>query len=461
MGNDLLEISTSTQLGVDLISLEAALERSLLQSGLSREDYLRRLVVDLKHPRLQPLLWLLPRRWRLAPAQLPEQLHGLAQLLEQGLLSPALLALLGDELAGMLPASGNGPTALKRWRGDQGGPIPPWPDVLKLAQQHGTPDRIEPPKRESQLAPGLVWQNVGLRHSQNACQRQANGDVARALNQAASALHASSAAGAGSRVWLAELLENGWQARARCRASVASFGLGASLREEDESWSQVPIGLPLRTGLIDRDGHEIHAVLPHSSIELELQGENASLLLQFYQGTEGLCGWEALNDLHRPWQNDRSNGTVRYQGEPWQGEALLELMDLTDVMGWVHNTVADAQHLRLGGYGTLGYCIDTTALIQQASWGHCELFPVVISGLWRERLSRCATELRSRLPSSHGPAIDRYLHALKELPLDVSLQGTTAQAAWQRLKATQPTSSPLLLVENLQNAPDDLTAVSI
>ena len=99
MGNDLLEISTSTQLGVDLISLEAALERSLLQSGLSREDYLRRLVVDLQHPKLQPLLWMLPRRWRLAPAQLPAQLHGLAQLLEQGLLTPALLAVLGIRTA--------------------------------------------------------------------------------------------------------------------------------------------------------------------------------------------------------------------------------------------------------------------------------------------------------------------------------------------------------------------------
>ena len=461
MAYDLLEISTSTQFEVALISLEAALERSLLQSGLSREDYLRRLVVDLQHPKLQPLLWLLPRRWRLAPAQLPAQLHGLAQLLEQGLLTPALLAVLGDELAGMLPASGSGPTALKRWRGDEGGPIPPWPDVLQLAQQQGTPDPIAPPKRASQLGQGLVWQNVGLRHSQNTNQRQANGALAKALNQAASELRASSAAGAGSRAWLAELLEKGWQARARCRASVASFGLGASLREDDGSWSQVPIGLPLRTGLIDRDGHEIHAVLPHSSIELELQGENAYLLLQFYQGTEGLCGWEAMNDLHRPWQNDRSNGTVRYQGEPWQGEALLELMDLTDVMGWVHNTVADEQHLRLGGYGTLGYCIDTTALIQQASWGHCELFPVVISGLWRERLGRCAIALRSHLPSSHGPAIDRYLLALKDLPLDLSLQGATAQAAWGRLKATQPNSSPLLLVENLQDAPDDLAAVSI
>ena len=141
---DPLQLDPAWPSAVPLVDLETALEQSLLQSGLSRQDYIKRLTQDLHKPRLQPLLWLLPRRWRLAPAQLPAQLHGLAQLLEQGLLTPALLAVLGDELAGLLPASGSGPTALKRWRGDEGGPIPPWPDVLQLAQQQGTTDPIAP-----------------------------------------------------------------------------------------------------------------------------------------------------------------------------------------------------------------------------------------------------------------------------------------------------------------------------
>jgi hypothetical protein len=460
MAPDLLAISTSIAFEAPLISLESALSASLLQSGLRREDYLRRLMADLHQPRLQPLLWVLPRRWRLAPAQLPTQLHGLAQLLEQGLLSPALLAVLGDELAALVPSAAHA-SALERWRGDGGTPVPSWPELLALAQQQQAPETIAPPAETRQLAPGLAWQNVGLQYSQNANQRQANAALARALNQAASKLDASAPAGTGSRAWLAELMARGWQARARCRASIASFGLGASLEAGEGGWHQVPIALPMRTGLLDRHGQEIRALLPHSSIELELQGENAQLLLQFYQGTEGLCGWEAMNDLRRPWQNDRHNGTVRYQGEPWQGEALLELMDLTDVMGWVHNTVASEHHLQLGGYGTLGYCIDTTALVQQASWGHCELFPVVITGLWRERLRRCANALRPQLPAGHGPAIARYLEALDGLPLDLSQHGASAQQAWLRLKASQPSLSPLLLVQNLQDAPDDLTAVAL
>lgn len=112
---------------------------------------------------------------------------------------------------------------------------------------------------------------MGLRYSQNANQRQANAALARALNQAASNLDARAPARTGSRAWLAELMARGWQARARCRASVASFGLGASLEADEGDWHHVPIALPLRTGLLDRRGQEIRALLPHSSIELELQ----------------------------------------------------------------------------------------------------------------------------------------------------------------------------------------------
>ena len=86
---DPLQLDPTWPSAVSLIDLETALEQSLLQSGLSRQDYIKRLAQDLHKPRLQPLLWLLPRRWRLAPAQLPQQLHGLAQLLERGLLTPA------------------------------------------------------------------------------------------------------------------------------------------------------------------------------------------------------------------------------------------------------------------------------------------------------------------------------------------------------------------------------------
>ncbi|MEB3176028.1 MAG: hypothetical protein VKJ87_00350 [Synechococcus sp.] len=458
MAADPLALVAAWPSEVPLISLEEALEQSLLQSGRSREEYLRRLAQDLGKPQLQPLLWLLPRRWRLGAAQWPQRLHGLAQVLEQGLLTPALLAVLSDELAALLPEPATACSALERWRTP---PTGSWEQLLELARCGEPVDGVVAAAQEAHLSPGLQWRNVGLHYGQNSAQRQANATAARWLNHAGSQLNATSTPPQGGRQLIAELQQQGWRIEARCRASVASFGFGASLHAAGGPWQQVPIALPLRSGLLDRHGNEIHALLPHSSVELELQGPGVQLLLQFYQGTEGLCGWEALNDLQRPWQNDRQNGTVRYQGEPFSGNNLLELMDLCDVIAWVHNSLASQAQLRLGGYGTLGFCIDTTALVQQACWGHCQLFPLLLGGPWRERLSRCAVQLRGQLPASHQAAIDRYLEALHQLPLDLSLHGSSAEQAWRRLRSSQPSSSPFLLVQHLQDAADHLTAVTL
>ena len=433
---------------VPLIDLEAALEQSLLQSGLSRQDYIKRLAQDLHKPRLQPLLWLLPRRWRLAPAQLPQQLHGLAQLLERGLLTPSLLAVLGDEMAQLLPQPDQATTPLELWHGDGEANLKPWSEVVALSQSDAPADGTDTEAKASHLAPGLVWNNLGLHYGQNSRRRDANTAAAQWLNH--------HAARDGSRALIERLQHLGWQIRARFRASVASFGLGACFRnQQDGDWKQIPIGLPMRSGLLDQNSQEITMLLPHSAVELELSGEGCELLLQFYQGTEGLCGWEALNDLQRPWQNDRHNGTVRYMGEPWQGGKLLELMDLTDVMAHVHNSLASELQLRWGGYGTVGYCIDTTALVQQALEGRCNLFPLLLNGIWRERLLRTS----QKRPAS--AALQRYQQALMELPLDLSHHGSSSTDAWRRLQGCQPLSSPLRLAQNIQNASNDFAAVAL
>ena len=114
---------------------------------------------------------------------------------------------------------------------------------------------------------------------------------------------------------------------------------------------QVPLAVPYRTGLLDH-GEELEALLPHCSLELELTPPDAPAptLLQYYQGTEGFNGWAAMNDLHRPWQNDRTNGSVAYPGEPIEAAQLDLALDLCDLMAAVHNSAAtqgEAPHRRL------------------------------------------------------------------------------------------------------------------
>jgi hypothetical protein len=189
------------------------------------------------------------------------------------------------------------------------------------------------------------------------------------------------------------------------------------------------------------------------------------LRLQWFQGTTGLCGWDALNDLHRPWQNDRQNGTVRYLGEPFSPDQWSTLLHMTELIALVHNLEATDQHLRLGGYGSLGFCIDSTALLQQALCGCCDLFPLVLPGLWRERLDqRCVSLVRSAsLPAGAAALSPAYRQALQALPLDFSHHGASVSDAWRRLRASLPLQSPFALIQQLhqlQRPPTSLTPAS-
>ena len=440
---------------VALTPLERALEQSLLASGLSRAEWLKRLAARLHRPQLLPLLWLLPRGWKLAPAQLPARLRSLAEVLERGLLTPSLLASLADDLPHLLPSPGpERPDALDLWC-SRGQPSLPTTleALLALPSGGGAEAETDPLDCGSEpLDGGLRWHNAGLRFEQSAPERQRNTRIARVLNR----LGANRLGGEtwsidgcnSSSAWLTHLEQQGWRARAQLRCSVASFGLGACLPLPDGRWSQVPLALPIRTGLLDGRGQELQALLPHSCLELQLSQGETRIQVQYYQGTEGLCGWEGLNDLQRPWQNDRRNGTVRYLGEPLEGQRLSFALELCEWIALIHNQEASDRRLLHGGYGALGFCIDSSALLQQCLEGRCQLFPVLLGGIWRERLLR-----RSRaLVGQGGEAQDRYQQALAELPHDGSLHGEAAQRAQQRLLGCQPSNSPFELVNALRVA---------
>ena len=464
-----------------LIGLQNVLETSCLRQGIRRDQLLSELLRDLNHQRLIPLLAILPRGWRMAPAYLPERLRGIAALLGDGLLSPLLLAALADDLQHLIPPrESQQPNAIERWR-QESIALEPGHDIAlpndlnscqalanrQLPSTAGTTQHEKgkgacpPPLKERLAALGnaLVWHNEGLAMIQNKSSQRMNKILAQVLNRlAANRLPAQwkpSEAfvfeGLPSGQSLIDLLINqGWQCRGRIRASVASFGLGASQPVESGGWRQIPLAVPYRTGLEDEHNQEILALLPHCSFEMELKPQKGdSFLLQYYQGIEGVNGWAAMNDLHRPWQNDRHNGTVAYPGEPFTGQRLSDAMEFTELMAAVHNLAASTDHLHLGGYGALGYCIDSTALLEHGLNGSSSLFPITLGGLWRERLRRSLETLLGQGFIINSSVADRYRWSLDTLPQDLCLQGSARKAARQRLVSTQPSHSPFELVREL------------
>ena len=481
MADDQLRLSPawgeSPQDGTDLaplISLDAALEQSSLRRGISRDAFLRELLSDLHHQRLIPLLLMLPRQWRQQNASLPEHLRRLGSLLENNLVSPLLLATLADDLQHMLPALSEttGLMALERWCRREislsGGLTLALPKSLEAlwSMTADTPEQAPAPRgkspgtlaRMSAIGGVLSWSNQGLPNLQAEPERQRNRVMAQILNALGSNRLARTGsasepfrfeAASSGRKLLDHLSKQGWQCRARIRTSVASFGLGASIRIGDQ-WRQVPLAVPYRSGLLNAGGEEIQALMPHCSLEMELQPpESSSLLLQYYQGVEGLNGWAALNELQRPWQNDRSNGTVNYPANEISGEQLGETLDLCELMGAVHNSEAQFSHLHMGGYGALGFCIDSTALLEHAITGQTHLFPLTLGDLWRQRLHRQLQQLLSAGLQVTDNSVNRYRQSLEQLPQDLFHNGQSRSDAQRRLTASQPKHSPFTLVRAL------------
>lgn len=450
-----------------LISLDEALERSALDRSLSREELIKRMLADVAFSALHPLLWILPRRWRVAPAELPAHLQALSTLLQEQLLSPVLLAALIDDLNHLLPPVTTGRTALERWQADSvrwNGSSIPLPDdleaLLRIEINSGTGNDADLVARSSSplahLSGGIRWDNEGLNYSQPSTARCHNALLAQVLNRLAanpiSHDRFSFSSCVDGAALVCQLQDAGWRVHARFRCNVSSFGYGASLRCPERRVLQVPLALPMRTGLLMDNEEEIRTLLPHASLELGLQRSGTQIWLQWFQGVGGYCGWAGLNDLNRPWQNDRQNGTVRYFDDALSPAELPLLMHLSEWIALVHNQEASAHHLRLGGYGSLGFCIDSSALLQQSLRGRTDLFPLLLSGCWRERLDRRAAVLaKSELEEARLQACEAYRCALAQLPIDITIRGDAAMEARRRLRCSLPDVSPFVLIREVHD----------
>lgn len=93
------------------------------------------------------------------------------------------------------------------------------------------------------------------------------------------------------------LLDNGHSVEVCPRSSITTFGLAACVKEEDDSWTNIPIAFYCRTGYERFDQRPSYLACPHGGIDVQIEGplvgvdentgKSRKCNIQFYMAIEG------------------------------------------------------------------------------------------------------------------------------------------------------------------------------
>ncbi|PRW44238.1 Arginine repressor [Chlorella sorokiniana] len=264
----------------------------------------------------------------------------------------------------------------------------------------------------------------------------------------------------------------------RLLSNLTSFGVGFSVRGADGSWQQVPICYPMRcAGLwaTDEAGSPLDVVtlISHGSIVLRCRGPLLSFDLEWCLNVSSFTGWLPLACPKREWANGPASQIVHplapLESDPAasgaSSAAVLEqqqqqqqqqqqcqqlrrrLVRLITAATCIADVAAQRDMLLFGGYGMLGVCLDSVALIQQAMAGCCTIFPLLLGG--EAKFSLLALYRQAAEEGWVYAAEARQLAAaLGALPCDALQEPATAADAARRALACLPQRSVFSAVES-------------
>lgn len=85
------------------------------------------------------------------------------------------------------------------------------------------------------------------------------------------------------------LVDMGHSVESCVRSNVTTFGVALCVKEQDDSFTNIPLAVFMHNGFNDKDGNEAYAFLPHSGLNVEIRGgpllQHASI--QHYIAIEG------------------------------------------------------------------------------------------------------------------------------------------------------------------------------
>jgi len=243
---------------------------------------------------------------------------------------------------------------------------------------------------------------------------------------------------------------------------MTTFGMALCVKEEDGSWTNVPLGIFLETGYEDKDGNMAPAMVPHSGLDMFMSGPLAGsradgtpseLRLQHFVGIEGFCGWHPHSNPEVPF-----NEAIE-RGERLSGEDAVRAARVAGLYANCLNGLATQMELPFGGYGLTAVCNDSAALVQECLYGVNTIYPMTSIGRFMLKTMRYADnfheKLEQLLAAAGSTGMERELddlraivRAMKKIPSDLNASPSLAHSAATRLLATLQPSMPLRLMKD-------------
>lgn len=135
--------------------------------------------------------------------------------------------------------------------------------------------------------------------------------------------------------FVAALLDHGHTIEVCPRSTITTFGIAACVKEDNDSWTNIPIAFFFRTGYERRDGRPAYFSAPHGGLDLSITSgpllgkEGTKCDIQFYVAIEGLCGWHSNHNADVPWVRAVSTTEIYDRNQTLQAVRMAGLLAVT------------------------------------------------------------------------------------------------------------------------------------
>ena len=225
--------------------------------------------------------------------------------------------------------------------------------------------------------------------------------------------------------FIVALLDSDHEVEVCPRATMAQFGVAICAKEKDGSFTNIPFSAQVRTGLDGADESQpTYFAAPHGGMNVIIRGpligENKQCDLQFYLTLEGFTGYFADHDADVPWLK-------RIQlADSYNRQDTIRAIRMISIVSTVFNAIATDMNLPFGGYGLLGMCNDSAALIDYALRNECSTYPLLSTGKYLIHVVTYLEKYHDALkvhPSGQRFAavgdMEHLIHAAVNLPTDL------------------------------------------